>query len=192
KEEVFKGVIINFKINKNVKNRTIVTTKKNKTAQHVPIVSYIVLIILLLAVWNAFGIFGKIISVAFGLYVIYYDLFVDKTKEKFQKVVLEDLDFNKIFNVYSSDQVEARYLVTTSFMERFKNLQDNFGAKVVKCSFYDNNKLMIAISTNKDLFEIGCLYKSFYDKTYLKQFYKELSSIYFLIDYFKLDEDTKL
>ena len=190
KTKVFTGIVLNFKINKTVKNRTLVATKKNKTAQHITAFSYIALILILYGIWNIWGILGKIIISAIGLFFLYLAIF--QKDKNFQKVVLEDSRFNKIFNVYSSDQVEARYLVTTSFMERLKDLQQVFGAKVVKCSFYDENKLMIAISTDKNLFEIGNLFKSVYDKDFMKQFYKELSSIYFLMDYFKLDEDIKI
>ena len=43
-------------------------------------------------------------------------------KEKLQDVKLEDISFDKRFNVYTKDQVEARYLTTPTFMERLKNL----------------------------------------------------------------------
>lgn len=35
-----------------------------------------------------------------------------------EKIELEDLDFMQSYDVYSTDQVEARYLLTTAFMER--------------------------------------------------------------------------
>ena len=41
-------------------------------------------------------------------------------KEKLQDVKLEDISFDKRFNVYTKDQVEARYLTTPTFMERLK------------------------------------------------------------------------
>ena len=66
-----------------------------------------------------------------------------------------------------------------------------FGAKKAKCSFFDD-EIMFAISTNKNLFEIGSLFKSFNDPTSINAFYYELSSIYDMIDYFKLDEKTGL
>ena len=46
----------------------------------------------------------------------------DNNLNDLEKVNLEDCEFEKIFEVYSSDQIEARYLLTTSFMERLKNL----------------------------------------------------------------------
>ena len=111
--------------------------------------------------------------------------------DRLEKVVLEDPNFMNKFKLYSSDQVEARYFVTTAFMERFYNLKTVFGAKGIKCSFLDD-RLLIAIENNKDFFEIGSLFKSFHDKESIKQFFMELESIYSMIDYFKLDEKTGL
>ena len=103
------------------------------------------------------------------------------------KIILEDPKFNKRFNVYSSDEVEARYLVTPLFMELLDNLKTAFGNKKLKCSFFDDN-LMIAISTNKDIFEIGDLFTPCDNPKFILQFYRELSSIYKMIEYFKLNE----
>ena len=192
KFKIFQGVVINFEINKTVKSKTVVSTKKNKISKDIQLPILILTILYFLSGFWDKGTFGKAFAMLLILVFIIFPILYSIYNKKSQKVVLEDSKFNKIFNAYSSDQVEARYLLTTSFMERFKNLQSAFGAKVVKCSFYDDNKLMIAISTNKNLFEIGSLYKSVYDKNFMKQFYRELSSIYYLIDYFKLDEKTGL
>jgi len=42
-------------------------------------------------------------------------------------IKLEDPRFNQYFKVYSSDQVEARYLLTPRLMERFLELRDSLG-----------------------------------------------------------------
>ena len=107
------------------------------------------------------------------------------------EVNLEDPVFEKKFNVYSSDQVEARYLITTAFMERFNNLNTAFGAKKAKCSFFDNT-IMFAISTHKNLFEIGNLFMRLDDPNRITKFFNEIASILILVDYFKLDEHIKL
>ena len=114
-----------------------------------------------------------------------------KNYDFLDEVKLEDPKFAKRFNVYSSDQVEARYLVTPSFMERFQNLNTAFGAKKAKCSFYDD-KIMFAISTNKNLFEVGSIWRSLEDPKTLNQLFDELYSIYSMIDYFKLDQKIGL
>lgn len=126
-----------------------------------------------------------------GIVVFIFLHSIKKKGEKLNKVLLEDPEFAKRSNVYSSDQIESRYLLTTSFMQRFYDLKTAFGAKKVKCSFFDDN-LMIAIHTNKNLFEICDLNKSLLDASSINQFYRELNSIYKMIDYFKLDENIGL
>ena len=97
------------------------------------------------------------------------------------------------YNDYSSNQIEGRYLVTTSFMERFKTLHTAFGSNKAKCAFFDD-KIMFAISTGKNLFELtGGIFFSLKDnEEQAKIFYEEISAIYDIIDYFKLDEKTGL
>ena len=114
-----------------------------------------------------------------------------KAKESLNSIILEDPEFNKKYNVYSSDQIESRYLVTTAFMERFKTLHTAFGSNKAKCSFFDD-KVMFAISTNKNLFEIGDLFHPLTDMKHINDFMKEISAIYEIIDYFKLTEKTGL
>ena len=162
---VFKGVVIQFKSNKIIRNRTMIATKGDFTAK-------IAFVVLGLICWG-----GSKISY--------------KDEEKLDEVKLEDPEFCKKFNAYSSDQVEARYLLTTAFIERFQNLNTAFGAKKAKCSFY-GDKIMFAISTNKNLFEVGSLFKSLEKPGAVNQFYNELASIYSMIDYFKLDEKVGL
>ena len=130
-----------------------------------------------------------------GIILFYFIKFIfslgDKNTGKFNELKLEDTEFSKKYKAYSSDQVEGRYLITPAFMERFKNIQTAFGTKKVKCSFY-NDSLMFAISTNKNLFEIGNLYCSLENPKQLETFFNELTSIFMLVDYFKLDEKTGL
>lgn len=105
---------------------------------------------------------------------------------------LEDPDFNKKYIVTTEDQIEGRYLITTGFMDRFKNLQTAFGTKNVKCAFFDN-KIMFALHTNKDFFELsGGLFHSLKHPKRVKSFYEETTAIYDIIDYFKLDKKTGL
>ncbi len=110
---------------------------------------------------------------------------------KLQKVTLEDAEFNKKYNISSTDQIESRYLITTSFMERFKNLHTAFGSANTKCSFFDD-KVIFAIPTSKNLFELGNLFCSLKNQEPINQFYKEITAVYDIIDYFKLAEKTGL
>jgi hypothetical protein len=47
-----------------------------------------------------------------------------------EKVKLESIDFENRFIVYSNDQVEARYILTPSFMERLVKLEKMMGDEI--------------------------------------------------------------
>ena len=111
-------------------------------------------------------------------------------KEKL-KVKLEDVEFEKKYNTYSDDQVEARYILTPSFMERLKNLETVFGTNQLSCNI-SGSYMTITIEPEDDLFEIGSLFTSLKDTKSIVKFYKELTSILDMIDTFKLDERTGL
>ncbi|MGM0582327.1 MAG: DUF3137 domain-containing protein [Bacteroidota bacterium] len=66
-------------------------------------------------------------------------------------VKLENPEFEKYFAVYSQDQVEARYILSTSLMERLTKFVENRKSPVA-LSFVDNS-IFIAISEPKNLFE---------------------------------------
>jgi len=66
-------------------------------------------------------------------------------------VRLEDPVFEKEFCVYGDDQVEARYILTPSLMERIIAFRRKWKTKV-SLSFIDS-KVYIAISMNRNLFE---------------------------------------
>lgn len=102
---------------------------------------------------------------------------------------LEDVEFNKKFDVYTNDEVDARYLITPTFMERLKNMKTAFDASSVSCAFY-GNLLIVALPTYKDIFSICSLVKPIDDKEQYIQMYKEIESIVKLVDHFKLDEKT--
>ena len=115
----------------------------------------------------------------------------DLKKAHMMRVELEDIEFNKIYNVYSNDQVEARYLLTTSFIERFKNINMAFASKVAYCSFY-GRYVYIAPYCTSDLFSICSLLKNVADEQQFAKLFEELTSILTLIDYFKLDKKLGL
>ena len=104
---------------------------------------------------------------------------------------LEDIDFEKKFDVFTDDEVEARYLITPSFMERLNEMQVAFKADKVSCAFY-NKYLFVALHTSKDLFSICSLFKRVDDPKQFFTMFEEILSIIKLIDHFKLDQKIGL
>ncbi len=68
-----------------------------------------------------------------------------------EPVLMEDPEFEKRFIVYSSDQVEARFILSPSMMVRMIGLEEKFGKSLV-FSFIDSN-IYVAVPSKMDLFE---------------------------------------
>ena len=116
---------------------------------------------------------------------------------KLEPVTLEDPKFCRDYNVYSSNQTEARYLITPTFMERFRKLKVAFKTTDIACAFL-KNKIIFALDVegllglSKNLFEIDA-YSAFTDgRKAINIFYNELTSVLDMAAYFKLDEKTGL
>lgn len=190
---VFNGIIILIDSNKETKAHTIIETKVETIKKTIKKISLSVLLlwISILSIGNGIhtnNITALVVGIVLPLVII---LFIFP-KNQMMRMKLEDTDFNKKYIVTTEDQVEGRYLITTGFMDRFKNLQTAFGTKNVKCAFFDN-KIMFALHTNKDFFELsGGLFHSLKHPKQVKAFYEETTAIYDIIDYFKLDEKTGL
>ena len=75
-------------------------------------------------------------------------------------------------------------------MERLLNLKTAFKSKNVKCAFI-NNQVFFALSTKKNLFEFGNLFKPLNNIENI-EFFREFFSILDLIEYFKFNEKTGL
>ena len=180
---VFKGVVINFPMNKTVKNTTIVASRGDLMILGAPVVLTIIPVLLFI-----FFPHEPATVKTLGLVLILWAAYLLKIKSM-KSVKLEDPVFSRKYKVYSSDQVESRYLLTPAFMERLNNIKTAFGVWKIKCSFY-NDQLMFAISTNKNVFEIGSLFTPMGSPKQFERFFSELASIFMMIDYFKLDEKT--
>lgn len=191
---VFDGVIVSIDSNKTIKNKTIITTKGDinvKNSDPLTLISIISIPIYLFFHRVSLYLTITILLVGLVIYGLIKVFWNKKQTEILDKMILEDPEFNNKYDAYSSNQVEGRYLVTTAFMERFKNLHTIFGSKKAKCSFF-RNKVMFAITTNKNLFEIGDFFHPLTDMKHINKFMEEISAIYDIIDYFKLDEKTGL
>ena len=106
-------------------------------------------------------------------------------------VRLEDPHFEKEFEVFSTDQVEARYLLTPSFMERLLELRNKLHIQKIECSFYKNVLLMM-ISTKRDMFEPVSIFETADFVDDVRSLLIEMNLIFEIIDILKLDMDIGL
>ena len=96
-----------------------------------------------------------------------------------------------MYFVDANDQIEARYILTTSFMERFKNIKNSFSASQMEASIQDS-KILIAIHTTKDLFKLGDLNRPVNDTKQFTELLNEFVSILAIVDELKLNQNIGL
>lgn len=94
-------------------------------------------------------------------------------------VELENPEFEKLFTVYGTDQVEARYILSTSLMDRLVNFRRKANTRLY-LSFINSN-LYLAITLNKNLFEPK-LFTSGVKSNYLKDYFRHLDLVTGIIE----------
>lgn len=104
---------------------------------------------------------------------------------KQERVALEDVRFERRFEVFADDQIEARYLLTTAFMERILKAKDAFRGKNIQFSFFDN-KLLIAIETQSNMFEVSSLFRRVTNRKMIDRAFSQFASVMEIIDILKL------
>lgn len=104
-----------------------------------------------------------------------------------QNVKLEDIRFEKYFEVYSDDQIEARYLLTTGFMERMLKLRDLYEGKSIQFSFY-RNMLLLAIPTKQNMFEANSFFRSNLNKKNTDLVFNQFYTIFSIVKLLKLNQ----
>lgn len=104
--------------------------------------------------------------VSFLQKIIPYKIF-----DTFKEIELEDVDFNKEFVVYSTDQVESRYILSTTLMSRLLAYKYKVNREI---SFsFVNDKMFCAIPNYINLFE-PALFESFFDFAFMQKSYEAI------------------
>jgi len=106
-------------------------------------------------------------------------------------VRLEDPNFEKRFEVFSTDQVEARYLLTPSFMERLMALSSLFNDAHIQCSFYDD-RLLLMIPSSDDRFDAISAFQPVTFEQEINTILAEMALIFDIVTVLKLNERTGL
>ncbi|MDY0210997.1 MAG: DUF3137 domain-containing protein [Acholeplasma sp.] len=93
----------------------------------------------------------------------------------YPKIELEWVEFNKKFDVYSSDEFETFKLLKPVVMEKILALKQRFDKLLIG---FVGNKIILAINNNKDAFDLRLFHK--FDDSYvneIKQEFNELEEI---------------
>ncbi|WP_192843604.1 DUF3137 domain-containing protein [Leptolyngbya sp. NIES-2104] len=102
-----------------------------------------------------------------------------------QRVKLEDPEFSKFFSVYSNDQIGARYVLSTSMMQRIvdfrkKANRDLFIALV-------DSQLYIAVPSEEDLFEPR-LFKTMLSFNPMREYFETLQLMMSIVEDLNLNQ----
>lgn len=103
--------------------------------------------------------------------------------KKLERIGLVDPEFEKQFEVYGTDQVMARYLMTPSFMERVLDLEKALEGKNVRCVFDEGlhpeqgrGELLLCAETG-NRFEAGSMFKPLNTRDRVESIHTEIKLI---------------
>jgi len=108
---------------------------------------------------------------------------------KGERIRLEDPRFEKLFEVHSDDQVEARYLLTPTFMERICELADLVGGKLQLALV--GQRLLLTVNGGDDRFEGAGMFKPTNDPSMIARMAKEIGLVFDIIHTLRLNARTR-
>lgn len=195
---VFDGVIILLKFNKKFNGQTVVKNSGSFSAFYRNNKQLFFITLLVCGILGALlmplcffaddnfhpKFFFMLIAILGCVVFLCVKFFMKHRKKATQKVNLESIDFSKKWSVLTSNQIEARYILTPIFMEKINNVKKLFHGKDIDFGFF-NSKLMIAVHTSKDLFETTSLFTPALDYAKVREVVSQLYSIFAVIDLLK-------
>ena len=99
---------------------------------------------------------------------------------KFDRARLESPDFEKLFEVFTTDQVEARYLLTPDVMQAILDLEKAFHGARIRLAF--SNGYIYAAAEGGNLFEPGTMFKPLDNPERVGDLFEEFASVFRMID----------
>jgi hypothetical protein len=96
-----------------------------------------------------------------------------------QIVKLDDPEFENMFVVYSDDQIEARYILSTSLMQRISEFRKKTG-RTVYMSFVGSN-VYVAVSFKRNLFEPK-IFSTILDFDVIREYYGDFGLAIGIVD----------
>lgn len=119
-----------------------------------------------------------------------FEWFKEKSNN-LKRANLVDPEFEDIFDVYTNDQVEARYLIDPVMIERLKGLYEEYDGKSLTAAFYQS-KLLVLIESKYNYFEPADLEIPATDPRSVMSMKKEIGEILSLIDKLSLYDPQKV
>jgi len=130
---------------------------------------------------------GQIMTLTFprkflGQTVVLRDkgMFQRKKHGDMKRVGLVDPVFEKIFEAYSTDQVESRYLLDPAFMQKLVDLERSVDGKKIRFGFIEG-QLLIVVET-KNRYEAGSMLEPLTSPERTQKILDEVGAIYDIVD----------
>ena len=94
-------------------------------------------------------------------------------------VKLEDPEFEQEFVVYGNDQIESRYILSTSLMRRILDFKQKSGSKIYLS--FTGSKVYVAVPITRDMFEPK-YFSSVSDFSPILDYYRDLTFAVSIVD----------
>ena len=115
--------------------------------------------------------------------------FKEKTSS-FKRADLVDPEFEKIFDVFTTDQVEARYLIDPRIVENLKTLYEEYNGSQMMVAFYDDH-VLILIGSKVNHFEPADIRTPATNEAGLLAMKREIGEILSIVDRLSLYDPKK-
>ncbi|HLI65721.1 MAG TPA: DUF3137 domain-containing protein [Caulobacteraceae bacterium] len=96
-----------------------------------------------------------------------------------KKVGLEDPEFEKLFEVFGADQVEAREIITPTFMQHLVEMERAYAGAHLRCAFVGPDVLIAIEGPNR--FETGALLSNLAGRARAQAVVRDLQAVFRLM-----------
>lgn len=105
------------------------------------------------------------------------------TNDRFEKVEMESVDFNKTFNTYATESLTAYYILTPHLMESIRKIEKKHPGQLGFS--FDGTELNVAIKTHRTSFRVFPFQSL--NKDLLEKFDEDLDMIFDIVKELKLN-----
>lgn len=114
-----------------------------------------------------------------------------KKTDKLKRANLVDPEFEKEFDVFTNDQVEARYLIDLNMIEDIKALHSQYNKKGLSAAFY-RERMLILVSSKENHFEPADIYTRAATPDSVLGMKREVHKILSIVDKLSLYDPRKI
>ena len=107
-------------------------------------------------------------------------LFNRKKFKNLKRVGMASSKWEKLFEAYGTDQVEARVKLDPAFMEKLMELEESVDGKKIRFGFFDNRLHVVCETKNR--YEPGPMMKPLTDPSRMQNLIDEVDALYGVID----------